>query len=370
MSSVTVAVVGGGPAGAVTALGLARAKVPVALLEQSDGSGNSIGENLAPSARPLLQRLGLETTVAATKPLDCHANRSSWGGDGSLQEHHFLNEPHGPGWHLDRPAFNAALLDAATQAGVDVRRQTRVRAAHRRGDGRWRLDITTAGRDEAIEATTIIDASGRRAQVARQLGAERLMFDRLTAAAATLVPTNGAMADSTTLVEAVEAGWWYSALLPNGRLMAIFFTDPDLLAATGTWRGETWCAQLRTTRHTWDRVASHGYRLAERPTVSAAYSAILSPCYGDGWLAAGDAAATYDPLSSFGIGSAVDGARRAAGAVVDSLNGDATAFARYAGTITESYARYLKMWRAYYAEERRWPEAPFWKRRQGDASLP
>ena len=69
MSSVTVAVVGGGPAGAVTALGLARAKVPVALLEQSDGSGNSIGENLAPSARPLLQRLGLETTVAATTPL-------------------------------------------------------------------------------------------------------------------------------------------------------------------------------------------------------------------------------------------------------------------------------------------------------------
>lgn len=364
MSGTSVAIIGGGPAGAVTAVALAREGVPVILLEQGDGRGNRIGESLAPSARPLLQRLGLDDAVEATKPLACHANRSSWGGDGALQEHNFLNDPHGPGWHLDRLAFNAALLDAASQSGADVRRRAGFRSANRCGDGRWRLTFTTDGRDEAIEVAIIVDASGRRAQVARQLGARRLMFDKLTAVAATLVPANEAMADSTTLVEAVETGWWYSALLPNGQLIAICFTDPDLLAAAAVWRRDNWLAQIRATRHTWARIESHGYRLDEEPTVAAAFSALLAPCHGAGWLAAGDAAATYDPLSSFGIGSAVDTARRAASAVVDSLNGDATAFTRYAGTITDGYAWYLNMWRGYYAEERRWPESSFWKRRR------
>ena len=55
----TVAVIGGGPAGASAALTLARHGIPALLLEQSDGSGNPDGECLAPTANPLLHRLGL-----------------------------------------------------------------------------------------------------------------------------------------------------------------------------------------------------------------------------------------------------------------------------------------------------------------------
>src|SRR4028118_1738065 len=40
----------------------------------------------------------------------------------------------------------------------------------------------------------------------------------------------GPAADTYTLVEAMPDGWWYSALLADGRLAAAFMTDVDLLA--------------------------------------------------------------------------------------------------------------------------------------------
>nr|MBA3415756.1 FAD-dependent monooxygenase [Chloroflexia bacterium] len=123
----TVAIAGGGPAGASCALALVRLGIPVGIVESSDGTGNPLGESLAPSATPLFHALGVFAAVMATHPLPCHGNRSRWG-DAAPAEHDFLRDPDGPGWHLDRPAFNAALLGAAATAGADCRLQTRVRS--------------------------------------------------------------------------------------------------------------------------------------------------------------------------------------------------------------------------------------------------
>jgi hypothetical protein len=92
----TVAVIGGGPAGASCATALARAGVAVTLVEAGDGGGNPFGESLAPSATPLLHRLGLLDAVLATNPLPCHGNRSIWGSE-APEERGFLRDPLRPG---------------------------------------------------------------------------------------------------------------------------------------------------------------------------------------------------------------------------------------------------------------------------------
>lgn len=363
-SWVSVAVAGGGPAGAACALGLARRGVPVLLLEAGDGSGNPIGESLPPAATPLFHRLGVFAAVQATAPLPCHANRSCWGSDGSPAEHDFLRDPHGPGWRLDRPAFNAALLGAAAAAGATCRRRARLRAAERSAAGGWRLAVETATGIERIEVGFLVDATGRPARLARWLGARRLAFDGLVALVAILEPGGAPLRDATTLVEAAEGGWWYAALLPDGRLATAFFSDPDLLAARAPWAAGGWAALLADCPATASRVAAGGYRLAVSPTVAPAANVCLERAAGPGWLAVGDAAAAHDPLSSHGIVAALAGGERAAAAIAAHLAGDGAALDAYARATAAGYARYLRLWLAYYAQERRWPAAPFWRRRQ------
>ena len=204
---VTVAVIGGGPAGASAALELVRLGIETVLVEQSDGSGNPIGECLAPSARPLLQRLGLDGVLRASGALPSYGNQSSWGGDGALADRDFLREPHGHGWHLDRPAFNRALLDAVEAAGVSVWRQNRATSLER-ANGGWRIRTASSDGERVLHANMLVDASGRRAVVARRERVRRRTFDSQIAAVGFLVPNSLAapLHDATTWIEAAR-GW-------------------------------------------------------------------------------------------------------------------------------------------------------------------
>jgi len=215
----------------------------------------------------------------------------------------------------------------------------------------------------------LVGASGQRAVVARRDGVRRRAFDTQIAAVAVLDRDGRAEKphDATTLIAAAEDGWWYAALLPNRRLAVAWFTDPDLLAASTAWRPADWWDRLRVQNLVWNLIASHDYERPQRVRVQAAGSSLLTRPTGDGWIAVGDAATAFDPLSSHGIGSALAGGVWAARAVAATLTGDDTAFAAYSGRIFASYTRYLWERRAYYADEQRWPDSPFWRRRHAES---
>ena len=364
-------VIGGGPAGASVALTLARLGIDTVLLEQTNGSGNAVGECLAPSINPLLQRLGLEDVLPACGAVPSYGNRSSWGGDGTVGERTFLHEPFGHGWHLDRPAFNATLIDAVEAAGMSVWRQTRA-ASLARVDGTWKIGTTSPAGPRTLRAGILVDASGRHALVARRERVRRRAFDVQVAALAVLdhKVCTSEFHDATTLIAAAEEGWWYTALLPNRLLAVAWFTDPDLLAASAAWRPSAWWDRLREQNLIWNLISSYGYERPDEVRVRAAGSSLLTRPTGDGWIAVGDAAAAFDPLSSHGIGSALAGGVWAARAVAATLAGDETAFAAYSERVFASYACYLWERHAYYADEQRWPDSPFWRRRQAASSAP
>jgi flavin-dependent dehydrogenase len=332
----------------------------VVLVDKDVPDGEKAGESLPPSVNALLQRLGVWDAFLATRPVPCHANRSAWGGGSRLLEYSFIADPHGHGWHLDRACFDAMLLTAAEEAGVHVLRHTRAAKAHRCGGGRWQIALHDG---EIVVAEVIVDATGRGAAIARRLGTRWRRADRLVAVVGFLAPFEMARADSTTLVESTPDGWWYSALLPDERLVVVFMTDPDLLKARQAATASGWMAWLGEAPHTFERVTRGGYRLAGPPRIRSATSGRLDAAAGDGWLAVGDAAASFDPLSSHGIGAALEGGLHAATAIQRRLNGDGDALTAYAELNRRAYARYQAMWLAYYAEEQRWPDAPFWRRR-------
>jgi flavin-dependent dehydrogenase len=366
-----VVVIGGGPAGVSAALTLARLGIDTVLLEQTNGSGNAVGECLAPSINPLLHRLGLEDVLPACGAVPSHGNRSSWGGDGTVGERAFLHEPFGHGWHLDRPAFNATLIDAVEAAGILVWRQTRA-VSLERVDGTWNIGTTSPAGPQTLHAGIIVDASGRHAVVARREKVRRRAFDVQIAALAVLEHKVCAteLHDATTMIAAAEDGWWYMALLPNRRLAVAWFTDPDLLAASAAWRPSAWWDRLRGQDLIWNLISPYGYERPDGVRVRVAGSSLLTRITGDGWIAVGDAAAAFDPLSSHGIGSALAGGVWAARAVAAMLTGDETAFSAYSERVFASYVCYLWQQHGYYADEQRWPDSPFWRRRHAASSAP
>ncbi len=359
-----VAVVGGGPAGATAARLLARAGVRTLLVERTTEPMDRPGESLAPSATPLLQQLGLYDAFCATEPLPCYGNRSCWGG-GAPAAHDFIREPYGHGWHIDRRAFDAMLLDVARDAGAIMHAGASLISVRRHGCA-WLLGLSNG---DQVRCRFAIDAGGRAAPLARRLSVCRIHYDRLVGVTLLLAGPGRPCEDSMTFVEAMPEGWWYSAALPRDRLALAFMTDPDILAMHGLRRWDGLQVLLEAAPQTRSRLDEGIYEPLGPPRVAAAGTSILGQVAGEGWLACGDAAAAYDPLSSHGIGAALSVGARAAEAAQAWLAGDPGVLDAYAGRVRAGFGRYLALWRAYYAAETRWTDAPFWARRRTSASL-
>src|SRR6185369_1367516 len=85
---------------------------------------------------------------------------------------------------------------------------------------------------------------------------------------------------------------------------------------------------------------------------------------GDGWLAVGDSASAFDPLSGMGICKALRQGTNAAIAVDGYLRGDPRLFPEYAALVRAEWTSYVRRRRARYDAETRWDGQEFWVKRR------
>ncbi len=162
-----VLILGGGPAGATTALLLARAGRSVVLCEGYAVLPERVcGMYLCPAGVALLERLGIHERVAGEarklrgmvmvapnlRRLETYFPQ----GDG-LPDH---------GLSLLRPQLDNTLLDLAREAGAVVRMGARPTSVER-ADGGWTATLPSG---ETIEARLLVGADGRKSFTARLLG--------------------------------------------------------------------------------------------------------------------------------------------------------------------------------------------------------
>lgn len=416
-----VLVLGGGPAGCAAALALRQRGVGVTVVEAGTYHRPRIGESLPPDAGLLLRALGVWDAFVDAAHAPCRGSCASWGSD-ALGYNDFVFNPHGTGWHLDRTRFDALLADRAAAAGARVLRATVYRRATPQPGGGYTVTLDGPGGPAEIAARIVVDATGRRGLFARERGATRLMLDRLVAVAGFVAPEGsskndsairpllhapraasilarcldvppgapsvrpagaralgthisapgrsnrsspspGARADTTlTLLEATAYGYWYAAALPDGRRVVVVASDADLARQHGLTRPTGWAGALRATRHVSARFA--GCTLPAEVHPWAAPTFRLDRPASLGWLAIGDAAAAYDPISAQGIYKALDDGIAAADAIERMLAGDPGAVDAWRNRIRAAFGDYVGNRNYFYAMERRWPDAPFWGRRR------
>ena len=283
---------------------------------------------------------------------------SSWGRD-EVRFTDYLNHPERHGWRLDRDAFDAMLASEGARRGVTMIEAAISALARNAGD--WRVTI---GKNE-IAARVIVDATGRHAAIARRIGARKVVFDQLVGIAGMFTPA-AAIERSFPLIEARPDGWLYSVIVPNGQLAVVAMTDSDIAHANGLHDSSSWQRWIGAAPHTQYRLEGAG--LLSGPIAASAGSRRLDRAAGETWLAVGDAAAAFDPLSSQGIIKALDSGIAAASAITEHLAGESAALLAYARSIEEDYDSYLALRTRYYRMEQRWISEPFWHRRSDIAA--
>lgn len=379
-----VVIVGAGPAGAATAITLARFGQRVLLVEERVSTRVKLGELLPPTSIGLVNHfLGDPEGPKQNLPglFRTAGNVSLWATE-EADVADFFFTPSGFGLCVERLAFDEALRSKAVAAGATLLKGVRFQSCARIADGslNWQLRLTSETRTQQYRARYIVDCSGRRAVVARTLGVQTVRNDDRLFAYAQWFSRVGEDDDRYTRIEAAPHGWWYSSRLPStegnkAKRLVVLHTDKDLPAARIAACRQGFDRLLGDTTHIAPLLKARGYHPCATIRGAPANSQRLRDFCGDAWMAVGDAAQAYDPLSSQGIDKALRTASHAGHmihyALTDCPQGMATGLDSRNAYVHQYDEQQRQLWQAYlsqrdfyYGIQPRWSNQLFWQRRR------
>jgi flavin-dependent dehydrogenase len=342
-----VFVVGGGPAGALTAALLRKynPSMRVLLAEGAAYPRYHIGESLVLEVNRVLADAGVLPAVEKAGFLRKGGATYVWGADRKPWAFYFrestpMREPFAGmedyTFHVDRARFDELLLDHARGMGVEVLQPAKVTAVHcggEAGDRPERFEVAAPGGDVEIVPRFTVDASGRAGVVSRRLS--RRVFDPVLRNVATFGYWQGAKLEreysldwdlATIAIVSLPTGWlWYIPMGPG--LVSVGVVRP-----AGEQK-EIPRDELETFYRNAVRSAPEPARwLADAELVEAPgaprkvmvehdFNYLHDRLWGSGWAAVGDAGGFLDPLFTFGVFLSATGAQLLAYSIGTFLDG-------------------------------------------------
>jgi geranylgeranyl reductase family protein len=332
-----IAVIGGGPAGAAAAIRAARLGAEVVVFEKGPhGRDKVCGDGLTPRAVAALDELAIPLDGAhLIDGLRMIAGRRRrdlpWSDGGRFPSH-------GAVW--PRRRLDAALIDAASAAGADVRFDATAEVVV---DGGGRVSGVRCGSD-TWAADLVVVAAGAQGAVARQLGAVRDPHEPYGIAIRAYVesPRHADRHIEACLTIKDERGTWvpgYGWMFPCGD-----GTVNIGVGALSTMRGfrqlnlNTLLDSYRALVPDWQIGPNLERPRAWRLPMSAVKR------HGPGWVAIGDAAGLVNPMNGEGIDYGLESGMLAA----DLFAADpASAPAEYDRQIGERFDGFLRTGRRF-----------------------
>lgn len=320
-----VVIMGGGPAGAVSAAVIARAGARVTVLERESFPRFHLGESLSPGAVATLEDLGLVSALTA-RYLPRRGTRLGCCRTGRTQRFGYDEAPGEgrlEGFQAPRADFDDLLLHRARELGAEVKERctavdvsienNRVTGVFARHDD---------GHREHFTANMVIDATGQDSLLATRMGSRVSLpgLDR-TALVAHYQHATRDMGDTEGDLELVVS--------PHGHVWSAPLKGE--VNTLGAVCSPVWM-RARNTRESledfFDRTLDDAPLARARLTRAARFTPVQSVSdfafmalqrHGPGWLAVGDAGGFVDPLFCSGTLMAIAGGAKGAMAVLDAL---------------------------------------------------
>lgn len=335
-----IVVLGAGPAGAATAVGLRRLGYAVTVV--SDWRRFAAVEGVSRRVLEGLRHAGLGGALSqAAMPA---SRQVRWNGQHLQMNQEFL---------LDRQRFDRALRGDLQRAGVSVV-EGRVREVAHEDGHRVRLED-----GQVLEADFLVEARGRQAPLA----ADRLRGPETVSLLNVWQGSPGAPASA---VESLADGWAWMARLEDGR--CYWQVTLDAAGLPGKAGLADYCAARRggsmLVAELFDQQA-----LAPAQVHARSSTAILAgECVGQDWIRVGDAAMAVDPLSGNGIFQSLSSALQAP-VVINTLlrRPERAELARqfHQQRVEQLFLRFARIGRDFYGQEQSRAGQPFWSQRQG-----
>ncbi len=339
MERFDIAVIGGGPAGAAVAIRASRAGARVVVVDKGPHGRDKIcGDGLTPRAVAALNELEIPLDdahrIAGLRMIAGKQVRElPWPDTGRFPNH-------GAVW--PRRRLDAALIDAAVEAGADVRFETTGEPVIDDRTGRVTGIATPQG---PIEADLVVAATGAPGAVARALGAERDPNEPFGLAIRAYVesPRHADEHLEACLTIRDDRGTWvpgYGWMFPCGD--GTVNIGVGALSTMKGFKGLNLNHLLDSYRglvaDSWDIGPNLERPRAWRLPMSAVKR------HGPGWVAIGDAAGLVNPMNGEGIDYGLESGMLAA----DLFMADpATAPDRYDELIGERFDGFLRTGRRF-----------------------
>lgn len=338
-----IAVIGGGPAGAATAIRAARRGASVVVVEKgAHGRDKICGDGLTPRAVAALNELEIPLDDAHhIEGLRMIAGKQirqlPWPDTGRFPNH-------GAVW--PRRRLDAALIDAAAQAGADIRFETGGEPIIA-DDGRVTGIIATSrcGASTTIEADMVVAATGAPGSVARTLGADRDPDEPFGLAIRTYVesPRHADRHLEACLTIRDGDGNWipgYGWMFPCGD-----GTVNIGVGALSTMKGYK-KLNLNHLLDSYRSLVSESWEIGPNLERPRAWRLPMSAVrrHGAGWVAIGDAAGLINPMNGEGIDYGLESGMLAADLFMDDPT---SAPAVYDAQVGERFDDFLRTGRRF-----------------------
>ena len=326
-------VIGGGPAGSTVATLVAEQGHRVLLLEREPEPTFKIGESLIPATYWTFKRLGmLEKLRASHFPQKYSVQFYSRSGKASTPFYFFQTNPHESAvtWQVLRSEFDEMLLDNAKEKGVEIRRGIGVRKVLFDGDTATGVVTQhTDGTRETLNATVIVDSTGQRSLIGRQLNLNTIEPNLKMASLFTHYEgghRDKGIDEGATLILHTEAkdSWFWSIPLPYNRTSIGVVGELDYLLqnrrdADGKLNAEKiFTEELAKCAPLQQRLEVAKQLFPIQTTKDFSYRA--SRIAGNNWVLVGDAFGFLDPVYSTGLFLALKSGEMAADVIIEAFD--------------------------------------------------